>query len=167
MYLSNLQLIMMAEVNQKQSTGYDLTKTLLGKGWKASHQQIYRDLNKLEKNGVVSVKQVLQSGKPDKKLYLLTELGLQELDAALDVEPSITRIQDESLVHLFLGNSHYFEQLTTLIEAAIEQLNGQDEHEDPLVSLAVTRELEHLQAERKWVSKVIHQLAPKNSHQAA
>lgn len=167
MRLSNLQLIMMAEVNQQQSTGYDLTKLLLDKGWKASHQQIYRDMAKLEKLGLVSLEYLPQSGKPDKKLYLLTPAGQEQLTNALDTEPSISRIQDEALVHLFLANTYYFEQLELLLRERMESLSNQAKKADPLSVLAVARELEHLEAECDWTIRVLRELAPQEDEKAA
>ncbi|MFM2590020.1 PadR family transcriptional regulator [Vibrio sp. TBV020] len=159
MRLSNLQLIMMSEVNQQQSTGYDLTKLLLDKGWKASHQQIYRDMAKLEKLGLVSLEYVPQSGKPDKKLYLLTPAGQEQLTNALDTEPSISRIQDEALVHLFLANAYYFEQLENMLSNQITSLSKQAKKTDPLSALGVSRELNHLKSEYDWTVQVLQQLS--------
>ncbi|GLT18908.1 transcriptional regulator [Vibrio zhanjiangensis] len=162
MYLSNLQLIMMSEVNQQQSTGYELTKLLLDKGWKASHQQIYRDMSKLEKLGLVSLEEVPQSGKPDKKLYLLTSTGKEQLTNALDSEPSISRIQDEALVHLFLANSYYFEQLKNLLSDQITTMSNQAKKTDILSALAVSRELNHLKSEYDWTVQVLQELTLKD-----
>lgn len=167
MYLSNLQLIMMSEVNQQQSTGYDLTKLLLDKGWKASHQQIYRDMAKLEKLGLVSLEYVPQSGKPDKKLYLLTPAGQEQLTNALDTEPSISRIQDEALVHLFLANSYYFEQLEKMLSNQITSLSKQAMKTDPLSALAVSRQLNHLKSEYDWTVQVLQQLTSQKGTEAA
>ncbi|MDA0109043.1 PadR family transcriptional regulator [Vibrio sp. La 4.2.2] len=167
MRLSNLQLIMMAEVNQQQSTGYDLTKLLLEKGWKASHQQIYRDMAKLERLGLVSLELVPQSGKPDKKLYLLTPAGQEQLTNALDTEPSVSRIQDEALVHLFLANTYYFEQLECQLRERLKTLREQVGKDNPLSALALTRELLHLEIECDWAVLVLRGLAPQEGEKAA
>ena len=167
MNLSNLQLIMMAEVNQQQLTGYDLTKCLLLKGWKASHQHIYRDLGKLEKQGVVSLKEVPQSGKPDKKLYMLTPVGKEQLTNALDTEPSISRIQDEALVHLFLANGYYFEQLEQMLRERMKILSEHVSKADPLSALPTARELKHIEAECDWTILVLRELALQEDNKAA
>lgn len=170
MYLSNLQLVMMAEISQESSTGYDLSKSLLNKGWKASHQQIYRDLGKLHKHGIVSLDEVPQSGKPDKKLYLLNETGKKLLSNALNVEPTIPRIQDEALAHFFLANRYYFEQLDVLLlqalETAVEDCRAKMQ-KDLWASLVINRECEHLMAERNWVASVLKTLGLNEQTKAA
>lgn len=67
MSLSNLPLIIMAEISQKPLTGYDLSKLILDKGWKASHQQIYRELAKLEANRFASCQHIPQVGNLTRK----------------------------------------------------------------------------------------------------
>lgn len=65
--LSALQSVMILILNElkKPMTGYDLKKVLGERGYKWSHQQIYRDLAKLPLN----LKHQPQEGKPDRKLY--------------------------------------------------------------------------------------------------
>ncbi len=171
MYLSNLQLVMMAEISQSPSTGYDLSKSLLDKGWKASHQQIYRDLAKLHKQGVVSLEEVPQSGKPDKKLYLLNETGMSLLTNALDIEPSVQRPQDEALVHLFLTNRYYFEQLDSLLlqqlEISVKENEAKLQQGDVLSSLVTNRECERLMAEHNWVTNVLNTMTLEEQTEAA
>ena len=88
------------------SSGYDLNKrfeTSVGCFWKASHQQIYRELSKLEQAGWVEAEHQAQSGKPDKKIYHLTAIGREEL-ARWTAQPcDITPIKEEILVKLFSG----------------------------------------------------------------
>lgn len=63
-------------------TGYDLAKffsSSVNFFWHAQTSQIYLELGKLEKNGMVSSEQILQTEKPNKKLYSLTPAGKEEL----------------------------------------------------------------------------------------
>lgn len=171
MHISNLQLVLMAEFGQQQMTGYDLAKRLPAKGWKASHQQIYRELAKLETFGFLSLEVVLQSGKPDKKLYQLTEMGKQKLTDALDVEPSISRVQDETLAHLFLANAYYFEQLevqlTQALDSVQEQLAEKMAQQEQLSVLAITRECDRLKTELNWVAVVLQNIGSEVNSKAA
>jgi DNA-binding PadR family transcriptional regulator len=59
-------------------TGYDLMLKIQP-FWQAKHSQIYPLLAKLEKEGLVQFEQVLQTDKPDKKIYSITDKGLEEL----------------------------------------------------------------------------------------
>ncbi len=87
-------------------SGYDLAKQFdssVGFFWKASHQQIYRELSKIEAQGWVSYETIAQTGKPDKKLYRVTKLGKQQLSDWLNEQCEPTPIKDELLVKIFVG----------------------------------------------------------------
>jgi len=65
-------------LNHRPMTGYDLKKILdypMGFFWVAQMSQIYRELNKLEKKGLVKSEIVTQEKRPDRKVYRLTEEG--------------------------------------------------------------------------------------------
>ena len=55
-------------------TGYDIAKLIKNKTGN-SHQQIYRELNKIAKRNDVEACDVPQDGKPDKKTYQFTGNG--------------------------------------------------------------------------------------------
>lgn len=64
-------------------SGYDVAKEFAeGFGscfWKASQQQIYAELTKLEQQGSVVYEAIPQPGRLDKKIYSMTAQGQQEL----------------------------------------------------------------------------------------
>ncbi|MEX0267789.1 PadR family transcriptional regulator [Leptolyngbyaceae cyanobacterium UHCC 1019] len=87
-------------------TGYDLTKTFagsIGSFWKATHQQIYRELAKLEEQAWVSVETIPQSGRPDRKLYSITDLGRQAFVAWANQPCDVSIVKEEILVKVFAG----------------------------------------------------------------
>ena len=101
------------------SSGYELNKafeTSVGCFWKASHQQIYRELGKLEDSGWVKAESIPQQGKPDKKVYTVTELGRQALTDWTAQPCNISPVKEEILVKLFVGNLVEREVLQTHIE---------------------------------------------------
>lgn len=60
-------------------TGYDLWKRFENEFncfWRASQQQIYRELAKMEKQGFISGQVIIQQGRPNKKEYSLTDAGM-------------------------------------------------------------------------------------------
>ncbi|MDD1795941.1 PadR family transcriptional regulator [Enterovibrio makurazakiensis] len=74
--------VILTVLNHRDATGYDITKEFshaIGHFWKASHQQVYRELNKLADMGAVSCRLEPQDGKPDRKVYTITEIGRQSL----------------------------------------------------------------------------------------
>jgi DNA-binding PadR family transcriptional regulator len=62
-------------------TGYELMKFFgdsLRFFWSAQTSQIYRDLNGMEKSGLLTSELIEQSGKPNKKNYSITEAGRKD-----------------------------------------------------------------------------------------
>lgn len=93
MALEHAILVSLAE---KASTGYDLARRFdksIGQFWTATHQQIYKVLARMEGSGWVVATHVAQDGRPDKKLYDLTEDGRAELRTwiAQPAEPEAAR----------------------------------------------------------------------------
>jgi DNA-binding PadR family transcriptional regulator len=63
-------------------SGYDLagrTRERLGFFWQARHSQIYPELARLEREGMVAHRVVEQQDRPDKKVYEITDAGLEAL----------------------------------------------------------------------------------------
>lgn len=79
MALEHAILVSLAE---KSASGYDLARRFdksIGHFWKASHQQIYKVLARMEGEKWVESHLVEQSGRPDKKDYAITGEGREEL----------------------------------------------------------------------------------------
>ncbi|HAS56763.1 MAG TPA: PadR family transcriptional regulator [Firmicutes bacterium] len=69
-------------LNYKDLTGYEINASFhdsLSFFWNASKSQIYRELNKMEKEGLVSSSLIKGNGKPDKKVMSITSKGKEEL----------------------------------------------------------------------------------------
>ena len=67
---------------EQSGSGYELAHRFdrsIGYFWSASHQQIYRTLRTMEHDGWVSARVVVQRGRPDKKVYTVSEAGRAEL----------------------------------------------------------------------------------------
>lgn len=79
MALEHAILVSLAE---QAATGYDLARRFgrsLGYFWPATHQQIYRTLARMEADGLVSAVVEPGHGRPDRKVYDLTDAGRSEL----------------------------------------------------------------------------------------
>ena len=95
--------ILVSLLDRPQS-GYDLAKRFdqtVGYFWKASHQQIYQELHKLEQADWVRAEKVEQSERPNRILYELTERGRAALDAWVDEPTEPPTYKEELLVKLF------------------------------------------------------------------
>jgi DNA-binding PadR family transcriptional regulator len=67
---------------EQSGSGYELARRFdrsIGFFWAATHQQIYRTLKAMEDDGWVSVTPVAQTGRPDKKVYTVSDAGRTEL----------------------------------------------------------------------------------------
>jgi PadR family transcriptional regulator AphA len=81
-------------------TGYELMLKIQP-FWQAKHSQIYPLLAALEKDGLVQYEEVVQSDKPDKKIYSITEKGQSELKQWI-AQPSAEPVtRDEMLLKAF------------------------------------------------------------------
>ncbi|MBD2128670.1 PadR family transcriptional regulator [Microcoleus sp. ZQ-A2] len=101
------------------ASGYDLGKRFessVGFFWKATHQQIYRELTKLEEQGWISAEVIAQENRPDKKLYSVTELGKQQLIEWMVQPGEPTPIKDDLLVKIFAGYLAPKETILTELE---------------------------------------------------
>jgi len=108
----------MTALLEEELTGYELAKRFdvsLGFFWGASHQQIYLELKQLSKNELISGEDIDQLGKPNKRIYALTELGREKLDAWVLSETKVKPGKDELLVKLYnlgySGKGHILDQL--------------------------------------------------------
>ena len=90
-------------LTERPMSGYDLAKYFdvsIGFFWKASHPQIYRELKKLQARGHVVSSEIVQSGKPNRIVYEITDEGREALFewSKTPVEPPT--IKDDLLVRL-------------------------------------------------------------------
>ena len=91
----------LAALGNESYSGYDLWKkfsTSIKCYWQASQQQIYRELGKLEKEGAIASEIIPQEGRPDKKVYRITELGVEKLKSWLLEPAEPMAIREEILV---------------------------------------------------------------------
>lgn len=91
----------LAVLSQQPYSGYDISKRFeesVSCYWQASQQQIYRELGKMEQEGWVIYETVPQAGKPDKKIYSITDAGKAELTRWYAEPTEPTPIREDLLV---------------------------------------------------------------------
>ncbi len=72
----------LVSLSEQSGSGYELAGRFdrsIGYFWAATHQQIYRTLKTMEDDGWVRVTPVVQQGRPDKKVYTVSDAGRAEL----------------------------------------------------------------------------------------
>lgn len=84
-------------LSRESLSGYDLMLRIQPI-WEAKHSQIYPLLAKMESQGYIEHVLIAQSDKPDKKVYTITEAGLQALRDWLPQPASEPASRDESLI---------------------------------------------------------------------
>ncbi|MET8446141.1 PadR family transcriptional regulator [Streptomyces sp. NPDC005209] len=74
----------MAALLEGEASGYDLAKGFeasVANFWMATPQQIYRELDRMAGEGLVSARVVQQERRPNKRLFSLTEAGREAVRA--------------------------------------------------------------------------------------
>jgi DNA-binding PadR family transcriptional regulator len=169
-----LREVILTVLARGQMTGYEITKdfeAVYVHFWRASHQQVYRELARLNKDGRVTLKEVVQAGRPDKKVYAITKRGLDELKRWI-VEPTEPPRPQYDLLVKLLGchvvDRNVFQiELERIRARAQEWMNelgamqreclrtraAWSEH-DKILYLTLRRGLVLGQAQSKWLTEV-------------
>lgn len=90
-----------------EMSGYDVLKMVersIGYFWTPAKSQVYAELRRLRDQGLADERAVRQEGRPDKRLYRITDDGIAALERWLDagdVEPE--QVRSAFLLKLFFG----------------------------------------------------------------
>jgi DNA-binding PadR family transcriptional regulator len=93
----------MTSLLEKSSSGYDLARRFdksIGYFWRASHQQIYRELARMEDAGWISSEAAPDGGKTRKRIYQVLEAGKHELKRWAQEPAPLVDLRDELMVRL-------------------------------------------------------------------
>src|SRR5256885_17153986 len=93
----------MAALLEGEASGYELSKRFdvsVANFWSATPQQLYRELERLEADGLLAARVVQQQRRPNKRVFALTDAGRRELGAFTAGPTRPSAIRDELLVKL-------------------------------------------------------------------
>jgi DNA-binding PadR family transcriptional regulator len=93
----------LAALLEGEASGYQLAKRFdvsVANFWSATPQQLYRELDRLEAEGLVRARLVRQKRRPDKRVFTLTDAGLAELHRFTGIPAKPAAMRDELLVKL-------------------------------------------------------------------
>jgi len=111
-------------LTERSMSGYDLAKNFdasIGFFWRASHQQIYRELGRLREKGFVKSDEVKQSGKPNRILHTITPKGREAVNL-WSMRPSRQpSIKDDLLVKFYAMDAIDIDALKDQLTIRIEQ----------------------------------------------
>jgi len=115
------------------ATGYEIRKLFdegpFGQFYDAGYGSIYPALNTLLKEGLVSVTQMAQEKRPDKKVYRLTDNGMAVFKRALAEPPTKDRFRSEHIVRLFFADYMSRDDLEAVYQSYLDYFQ---EHVDRL-----------------------------------
>jgi PadR family transcriptional regulator, regulatory protein AphA len=169
-----LREVILTVLARGEMTGYEITKdfeAVYVHFWRASHQQVYRELARLNKDGRVTVKVIAQESRPDKKVYAITKRGLEELKRWIVAPTEPPRPQYDLLVKLlgchvvdrptFQGEleriraraQQWVKELRAMRRECLRTRSTWSEH-DRILYLTLRRGLLLGQAQLRWLEEV-------------
>lgn len=103
----SLKYAILGLLNVLPMTGYDLKHQAFDATvrhfWPADQSQIYRTLNQLASESLVTATVVAQDERPDRKVYAITAAGQAVLTDWLKTDQALPTLRDPLLVQLFFG----------------------------------------------------------------
>ncbi|MBG0564695.1 PadR family transcriptional regulator [Actinoplanes aureus] len=99
----SLRNAVLAALINREASGYELAKQFhvsVANFWTATSQQLYRELDKMESDGLLAARVVAQSKRPDKRVYSMTDAGRAALHEFTRRQPRPTTVRDELLVQI-------------------------------------------------------------------
>jgi len=119
----DVKTIILGFLSHGEMSGYDIKQAFsnsIGFFYDASFGAIYPALRKLEEEGFVTKQEIIQSGKPNKILYKITQEGralfLREMNTP--IMPPVLR--SDMLVKIFFGNSRTPEERKALLKSCLD-----------------------------------------------
>ncbi|MFF3885776.1 PadR family transcriptional regulator [Streptomyces sp. NPDC001914] len=94
----------LASLLEGEASGYDLAKGFdasVANFWMATPQQLYRELDRMESEGLIEARVVQQERRPNKRLFQLTAAGLEALASFTALPAKPTAIRDELMVKVY------------------------------------------------------------------
>jgi len=129
MYLPTTSYVILGLLTFREMSGYDL-KQLINKSithfyWSPAKSQIYGELRRLESQGLVTMREVPQTLRPDKRLYRITSQGTEAMQKWLEnsgVEPD--SYKSALLLKVFFGHMLSPNTIGELLEERRQQVEG-------------------------------------------
>ncbi len=124
-----------------EASGYQLAKRFdvsVANFWSATPQQLYRELERLERDGLLRARVVQQRRRPNKRVFTLTAAGRKELRAFTAQPARPTAMRDDLLVKLQavdVGDREAVrEAISTRLDQARSKLAGYDRMRNDLLA---------------------------------
>lgn len=105
--LSELEVALLGLLSVNPMTGYEIRSHFdraLSLWWTTPRTQIYPKLRELEGHGLIASEHVVQTSRPNKRVYTITDRGLDELRRWLRGPVQWVDMKHHMMMRLFLGN---------------------------------------------------------------
>lgn len=133
--------------------------------WEVKPAQIYMTLSRLEENGLVAQEGIEQDGGPEKRIYRITEQGLEELTRWYTTGVESDHQRDEFFIKLMLSLAAVGGSPRKVIQAQrivlFKELHAQTTRRsgcDPRSELAqiflLDKSIMHLEADLRWLDMI-------------
>jgi DNA-binding PadR family transcriptional regulator len=123
----NVRTLCLGILSLQEASGYeiktDVEDGLFSHFIDASFGSIYPALTQLAAEGYVTVREEEQTGKPDKKVYAITEAGRNALARAISVSPAKDKYKSEFLFQMLLQEYLSPEIMLVAIQKQLDDLN--------------------------------------------
>jgi DNA-binding PadR family transcriptional regulator len=124
--LMDVKTVCLGMLTDGEASGYDLKKffeSSFGHFFPAGYGSIYPALSTLARNGLVEYELVPQDGKPDRKVYSITDKGRDALMEGLANPNPSHKVRSEFLATLWFAHLMPDEQVDTVVENKLEELD--------------------------------------------
>lgn len=181
----------LAALLDEELSGYELAKTFglgVANFWHAQPQQLYAELARLEKDGLVAGREVVQENRPNKRLFKVTDAGLVELEAfaAAFAKPSFIRddllvkvhaadhVDTDTLIAQLTERADFARAKAELLGKLLRSLRGEGRDEDEYLRhgerigpyLTCLRGLAFEEGNRDWCERTARVLRERQKQQA-
>ncbi len=121
----SLKHAMLGFIDMIPLSGYDLKKMFDSSVrfyWTATHSQIYRTLNEMNRDGLTEIERVQQIDSPNKKIYHITEKGKEELRNWIRESSDLPPVRHKLLVQLSWADRLETAEIIGVLEAYADKL---------------------------------------------
>jgi DNA-binding PadR family transcriptional regulator len=167
-------------LNYKPQTGYELKEVFddsVQHFWSADQSQIYRTLNELMADNLVTMEVVAQDNRPNRKVYTITKAGQEELRRWLQQPPPVQMPRSAGLIQVFFAGQLSDEEILQKFEMVADYCRKTLEVYEAISSktiaeyeeqagareaycwnLTVDLGLRSVQAQLEWAENIIKQI---------
>jgi DNA-binding PadR family transcriptional regulator len=120
----DVKTVCLGMLTEGEASGYDLKKefeSTFGHFFAAGYGSIYPALNSLARDGLVECECIPQEGKPDRKVYRITEEGHRHLLQALEDPGPSHKVRSEFLATMCFAHLMTPEQIETVLEHQLQE----------------------------------------------